>query len=59
MFYWGLILLWVMGLGFENTCTVSEKQNISRVISVLYGYKILRLLITAVEHSIVVVAAAD
>ena len=50
-----------MGLGFENTCTVSEKQNISRVISVVYGwvYKISRLLITAVEHSIVVVAAAD
>ena len=41
-------------LGFENTWVVSKKWN---VISRLYGsvYKILRLLLTAVEYSIVVV----
>ena len=25
LFYWGLMLLWVMGVGFENTCKVSGK----------------------------------
>ena len=46
--------LWVVCLGFENTWVVSKKWN---VISRLYGsvYKILRLLLTAVEYSIVVV----
>ena len=24
LFYWWLMLLWVMGVGFENTCTVSR-----------------------------------
>ena len=26
---WKLILLWVMGVGFENTCSVSGKWNVS------------------------------
>ena len=26
-----LILLWVMGVGFENTCTVSRKCNVCSV----------------------------
>ena len=26
------MLLWVMGMGFENTCTVSRKQNVSLVV---------------------------
>ena len=25
LFYWGLMFLWVMGVGFKNTCTVSGK----------------------------------
>ena len=40
------MLLWVMGVGPENTCTVSGKwSDVSRVIPKLYGgvYKILRL----------------
>ena len=40
------MLLWVvMGVGFENTCAVSGKGNVSRVVPRLYGmvYKILRL----------------
>ena len=45
MFYLRLMLLWVMGVGFENTCTVSGKWNVSRVVPKLYGWvcKILRL----------------
>ena len=39
------MLLWVMVVGFENTCTVSGKWNVSKVIPRLYGwvYKTLRL----------------
>ena len=39
------MLLWVMGVGFENACTVSGKWNVTRVTPRLYGwvYKILRL----------------
>ena len=39
------MLLWVMGVGFENTCTVSVKWSVSRVIPRLHGwvYKLLRL----------------
>ena len=53
-FLLGLMPLWVVCLGFENTWVVSKKWS---VISRLYGsvYKILRLLLTAVEYSIVVV----
>lgn len=25
MFYWGLVLFWVMGVGFQNICTFSGK----------------------------------
>ena len=50
------MLLWVMVLEFENTCTVSWKRNVSRVVPRLYGwvYKTLRVSPLAVEHSIVV-----
>ena len=61
LFYWGVILLWVIGLKFENTWTVSWKGNISRVISRLYGwvYKTLKLSPLAVEHSVVVTTAGS
>ena len=41
----GLMLLWVMGVGFANICTVSGKWNVTRVVLKLYGWvcKILRL----------------
>ena len=26
-FSWGLMLVWVLGVGFENICTVSGKRN--------------------------------
>ena len=53
------MLLWVMGVGFYNTCTVSGKWNISRVIPRLHGwvYKTLRLPPLVVEHSLVVMSA--
>ena len=39
------MLLWVMGVRFENTCKISGKWNVTRVVSRLYGlvYNILRL----------------
>ena len=37
LFCWGMMLLWVMGMGFEKTCTVLEKWIVSKVISKLYG----------------------
>ena len=33
-----LMLVWVMGLGFENTCKVSGKSTVSRVIRRLYEW---------------------
>ena len=47
------------GVGFENTCSVSGKWNVSRVALSLYGwvYKILRLANFATVDSIVVVTA--
>ena len=53
------MLLWVMGLGFDNTCAVLGKWNISWVIPRLYGwgYKTLRLSPLVVEHSVVVMGA--
>ena len=50
------MLLLVMVVGFENTCTVSGKWNVSRVIPRLYGwvYKTWRLFPLADEHSIAV-----
>ena len=48
------MLLWEMGKGFENTCTVSGKLNVSRVIPRLYEwvYKVLRLPQWLVELSV-------
>ena len=45
-----------MGMGFDNSCKVSEKWNVSRVIPRLYGwvYKTLRLSQLVVQHSVVV-----
>ena len=34
----GLILLWVIGVGRENTCIVSGKSNFSRVDPKFYGW---------------------
>ena len=53
------MLLWVMGVGFDNTCTVSGKWNVSRVILRLYRwvYKTLRLSPLVVDHSVVVMSA--
>ena len=44
------MLLWVMGVGFENTCTVSGKENVFKVIPRLYGwiYKTLKFFPLAV-----------
>ena len=58
MFYWGLVLLWVMRVVFENNCTVSERWNVLRVVSRLYGwvYKTLQLSPLVVEHSDMVVS---
>ena len=52
-----LMLLRVMGVGFENTCTVSGKWNVSRVIPRLYGwvYRTWRLFPLVDEHSVAVV----
>ena len=53
------MLLWVMVLGFQNTCAVSEKWNVSRVIPRLNGWvcKTLRLSPLAVKHSVLAVLA--
>ena len=50
MFCWGWKLLWMMSVGFENSCTALGKPNVSRVIPSLYG----RLFPSADEHSVVV-----
>ena len=59
MFYWGFMLLWVMGLGFENMCTVSVKWNFSKIIPRLYWwvYKALTLPSLTVELNVVVMTA--
>ena len=61
MFYWGLKLLWVMRVGFENTCIASGKSNVSKGIPRLYGwvYKTLRLFPLADEHSVVAMTAGS
>ena len=53
------MLLWVTGVGFEGTCTVSGKWNVSRVIPRLYVWvcKTLRLSPLVVKHSAVVMTA--
>ena len=50
-----------MGVGFENTCTVSGKWNFSGVIPRLCGWvdKTLRLYPLVVEHSVVVMTAGS
>ena len=57
----GLMLPWVMQVGFYITCTVLGKWNVSRVIPRLYGwvYKILRLFTFVFDHSVVVVTAGS
>ena len=57
----GFMLLRVMGLGFDNTCTVSGKWNVTRIISRLYGwpYKTLRPSKLVVEYSVVVMTAGS
>ena len=54
------MLLWLIDVEFENTFIVSEKSNVFRFISRLYGclYKILRLPKAAAEHSIAALAKA-
>ena len=44
-----------LGVRFDDTCTVSGKRNVSKVIPRLYGsvYKTLRLSSLLVEHSVV------
>ena len=53
------MLFWVIGVGFHNACTVSEKLTVSRVIPSLYGwvYKTLGLSPLVVEHSVGVISA--
>ena len=50
------MLLWVMSVGVDNTCTVSVEWNVYRVILRLYGRvkKTFRLFPFVVEHSVVV-----
>ena len=45
LLYWRMMLLWVMDVEFNYTCTVLGKRNVSRIIPRIYGcfYKILRL----------------
>ena len=40
LFYWKLMLPWMMGVRFENTCTVSGKWNVIRVVPRLYRWYI-------------------
>ena len=51
--------LWVLMVGFDNTCAASGKWNVSRVFPKLYGwvYKTLRLSPLVVEHNVVVMSA--
>ena len=53
------MLLGVMGVGFDNTCTVSGKGNVFSVISILYGwvYKTLIISPLVVYHIGVVTSA--
>ena len=58
-FCWRLMLLLVMGVEFENICTVSGKWNVSRVISRLYEWdcNISRVPLVIAEHGVVVASA--
>ena len=56
------MLLWVMGVGFENTCPVSGKWNVPRVVidRFVNGYmKPSDSLALVVEHSVVVMTAGS
>ena len=59
LLYWGLMLLWMMGVELDNTFAISGKWNLSKVILRLYGwvYKTLRLSPLVVEHIVVVTSA--
>ena len=61
LFYWKLMLLWVMGVGLENTCIVSGKWHVSRVMPRLYGwvYKNWRLSPLGYKHSVVVMTTGS
>ena len=62
LFYWRLTVLWVIGVGFDNTCTISGKWNISRLFQeFIDGYiaKILRLSALVVEYSVKVMTAGS
>ena len=58
LFYWVLMLLWVVSVGFDNTCTLSGKWNVSKVIPRFSGwvYKTLRLFPLVVKHSVEVMS---
>ena len=51
-----VMLLWVMGVGFENPCTVWDKWNVSVVISRIneWGYNRLRVPLIIAEHGVVI-----
>ena len=59
VFCWFLMLLCVMGVGFDNACTVSGNWNFSSAIPRLSGwvYKTSRLSPLLAEHSAVVMSA--
>ena len=38
LFYLRLVLLWVIGVGFRNTSTLSVKRNVTRIVSKLFGW---------------------
>ena len=52
------MLLWIMDVGLDNTCIVSEKWDVSKVIPRLYGwvYETLRFSPLVVEHGVVVMS---
>ena len=38
LYFWELMLLYVMGVGFKNTYSASGKWNISKVVPRLFGW---------------------
>ena len=38
LLYWRLMLLWVIGVGFDNTSTLSLKWNFTRIVSKHFGW---------------------
>lgn len=45
------MLLWVMGVGFENTCTVSEKINFGLFQDCMHEIRI-RVPLVKAEHGV-------